>query len=167
MEEIMTTEVEVNETQKYIDTINNLKATTVSKAQYDKLRDENKSLLESLVNGKTMESSSTEEASKPSARELSDKLNKMSKDGTLNLATITTSLQYRDAYIEEFGQDPWCLTGKDSQPTTQDYLDMEETAQGLKQLVEIANGSQEVFQREFTRVLTGTSRPTINPKIRK
>lgn len=167
MEEIMTTEVEVNETQKYIDTINTLKATTVSKAQYDKLRDENKSLLESLVNGKTMESSSTEEASKPSARELSEQLNKMSKDGTPNLAYITASLQYRDAYIEEFGKDPWCLTGKDSQPTTQDYLDMEETAQGLKQLVEIADGSQEVFQREFTRVLTGTSRPTINPKIRK
>ena len=166
MEEIMT-EVEVNETQKYIDTINQLKANSVSKEQYDKLRDENKTLLESLVNGKTMESSSTEEASKPSARELSGKLTAMSKDGTPNLEFIATSLAYRDAYIDEFGKDPWALTGKDSQPTTQDYIEMEQQAQALKQLVEIADGNQEVFQREFTRVLTGSSMPTINPKLRK
>lgn len=167
MENEIMTEVEVNETQKYIDTINQLKASTVSKEQYDKLRDENKTLLESLVNGKSTETSSTEETSKPSAKELSNMLNKMSKGGTTNLEYIATSLQYRDAYIEEFGKDPWCLTGKDSQPTTQDYIDMEEQAQGLKQLVEIADGNNEVFQREFTRVLTGTSRPNINPKLRK
>lgn len=167
MENEIMTEVEVNETQKYIDTINQLKASTVSKEQYDKLRDENKTLLESLVNGKSTETSSTEETSKPSAKELSSILNKMSKSGTTNLEYIATSLQYRDAYIEEFGKDPWCLTGKDSQPTTQDYIDMEEQAQGLKQLVEIADGNNEVFQREFTRVLTGTSRPNINPKLRK
>ena len=167
MENEIMTEVEVNETQKYIDTINQLKASTVSKEQYDKLRDENKTLLESLVNGKSTETSSTEETSKPSAKELSSILNKMSKSGTTNLEYIATSLQYRDAYIEEFGTDPWCLTGKDSQPTTQDYIDMEEQAQGLKQLVEIADGNNEVFQREFTRVLTGTSRPNINPKLRK
>lgn len=166
MEEIMT-EVEVNETQKYIDTINQLKASTVSREQYDKLRDENKTLLESLVNGKTTETSSTEETSKLSARELSDMLSKMSKDGTPNLEYIATSLQYRDAYIEEFGKDPWALTGKDSQPTQQDYIEMEAQAQSLKQLVEIADGNQEVFQREFTRVLTGTSMPNINPKLRK
>lgn len=44
-------ETEVNEYQKYLDSINELKSNTVSKDKYDKIMEENKTLLESIVNG--------------------------------------------------------------------------------------------------------------------
>lgn len=157
---------EVDETQKYVDAINTLKNTTVSREQYDKLRDENKTLLESLVNGRTYETSSTEETAKPSAKELNDKLNKLSKTHSADLEFMETSLAYRDAYIEEFGKDPWCLTGKDSTPTQLDYEDTEQHAQLLKEIIEIAAGNEEVFKREFNRRMS-PGRVSINSKLRK
>ena len=56
--EILTNQMEEttqqNENQQYIDAIRDLKANTVSKDRYNKLMEENKNLLNSLVNGESV-----------------------------------------------------------------------------------------------------------------
>lgn len=57
--EILTNQMEettnnFNENQQYIDAIRDLKANTVSKDRYNKLMEENKNLLNSLVNGESV-----------------------------------------------------------------------------------------------------------------
>ena len=44
----------INENQQYIDAIRDLKANSVSKDRYNKLMEENKNLLNSLVNGEVV-----------------------------------------------------------------------------------------------------------------
>ena len=46
---------EIDSTADYIDTINKLKANTVDKAQFMKLKEENRKLLDSIVNGQGLE----------------------------------------------------------------------------------------------------------------
>ena len=57
-QEILTQQTEEttqqNENQQYIDAIRDLKANTVSKDRYNKLMEENKNLLNSLVNGEVV-----------------------------------------------------------------------------------------------------------------
>lgn len=48
MEEEKATEVEQNEAQKYIDSINELKKNTVPREDYIRLQEENKTLIENL-----------------------------------------------------------------------------------------------------------------------
>ena len=64
MAEIETTTVEEMNNEQYIAAIEELKASTVSRDAYNKLRNENKQLLDALVSGQQLPQQQTE--SKPS-----------------------------------------------------------------------------------------------------
>ena len=67
-----TTTVEEMNNEQYIAAIEELKASTVSRDAYNKLRNENKQLLDALVSGKEMPQAA--EAPKPTVNELRKKL---------------------------------------------------------------------------------------------
>lgn len=74
-EEILTNtqtieETNINENQQYIDAIRDLKANTVSKDRYNKLMEENKNLLNSLVNGESVAAAAPSQPELPPIQDL-------------------------------------------------------------------------------------------------
>ena len=104
MDEINETiETTTTDNNMYIDTINELKQTTVSKAQYEQVLAENKKLLDSLANG---DYSKPAEPEKPKHDLEAHKYKWVATFGlNSNLIPMKAALEYRDAYLEDTGID--------------------------------------------------------------
>lgn len=161
-----TTEQGNDETQKYIDAINEMKANSVPRSDYDKIRDENKKLLEAMVNGKTSESSSTEDTTKPTIQELRDKAYGKDAEKLTDLEYVTTVLDLRDALLEEEGIDHMIPQGKKYSPDYNDQFCAQKVYEGLRHCVEVADGDNDVFIQEITRITADSGLPNIS-KIRR
>lgn len=135
----------------YISAINELKAKSVSREQYEKLKKENQKLLNSVINGTEIEKPTQNE--QPSIDELRKEL--FSKEaidkGMPNLEFAIKSLQLRDAVIAEGGIDPFLPVGKGVDITREDIEAAELTAQVLKECIEYADGDSSVFTNELMR----------------
>lgn len=167
--EVMDSVVEVDETQKYIDTINQMKANSVSRSDYDKVRDENKKLLEAMVNGKYEESSSTEDTAKPSIQELRNKAYGKGCEDLSDLEYVTTVLDLRDALLEEEGIDHMIPSGKKYSPDLNDQHCAQKAYEALRHCVDVADGDNEVFIQELTRITidNGPKLPNKNINYRR
>lgn len=143
-EKIETTTEEVD----YVQAIQELKANSVSKEQYAKLKDENSKLLKSLINGETIEASSLPEKTDVS------KLRNELFDGDVqftNLEYVTKALQLRNAIIEEGGIDPFLPAGHKVIPDDNDIACAKKVAEVLQDCVEFADGDSGVFTAELQR----------------
>ena len=136
----------------YIETINQLKANTVSKESYAKLQEENKKLLQSLVNGETI----TVEKEATDIGELRKEL--FSADTDLsNLDYMTKAMELRDAIIEQGGTDPFLPYGKKIMPTDEDIATANRVADVIKECIEYAEGDSAVFTNELQRRMIDSS----------
>ena len=158
---------EQNDIQKYLDTIASLKANSVSREEYDKVRNENTTLLQAVVNGKTIENSSTEDTSKPSIQELRNKAYGKDVDKLTDLEYVETVLDLRDAIKDETGLDPFIPVGKHYSPDVNDIQAAERTYEGLRHCVDVADGDNEVFIREITRITQDLGLPKKNNNKRR
>lgn len=140
---------QVNEQeQDYIQAINDLKSNTVSKDEYDKLRLENKKLLNSLVNGEKLEASSKKPAT--DINQLRKEL--FSPDSELtNLDYITKALELRTALIESGKPDPFIPQGKNITATEEDIAAANRVANVLQECVDYAAGDSNIFTDEIQR----------------
>lgn len=150
----------VDDTQQdYIDEINKLKETTVPKEQYEKLKADNKKLLESLIKGEQLPVPPQE---KPSIEEMRKKLLNPGKELT-NLEYIENVLALRDAIIEEGGHDPFVATPTTGyNPPQESYDAAEQAALLLQHCIEYADGDSSLFTSELQRHLVdpvGIPRP--------
>ncbi len=132
--------------EQYIAAINQLKENTVSKEQFLKLKQENKQLLDSLVNGQTIEK--PVEVVRPSIDELKAKLG---RDDLSNLDYVSTSLELRNRVLEEQGIDMYCPNGAKYVSTYEDKMAAEKVAEAFQEMIDLADGSNEVFNAEFQR----------------
>ena len=139
----------------YVAAIQELQNTTVSKAQYEKLRSENKKLLDALVSGQQIEQPTVD---KPSITELRTKL--FNKDANLsNLEYVDTALQLRDALIENGEPDPFLPYG-DKVDITNDMRDKaERVAEGLRSCVDFADGDSGIFTAQLQRITKDNMMP--------
>lgn len=144
-------EMQENPADKYLEEIKRLKQTTVSRDDYNAIRDENKKLLEAIVEGKTFESSSTDEAT-PSMEELRKELYGGGIDKMTDLDMVTKTLQLRQMIIDEGGEDPFVPVGQKISPDYNDYASAQRLAEGLQHCVDIADGDNSVFIREVARI---------------
>lgn len=143
--EILETE-QIDETQKYIDAIQEMKKTSVSRDEYDRIRDENTKLLNSLVNGQAYENTSAE-VTKPDVTELRKAWGKEAS----NLQFWENTLSLRDAIIAEGGKDPFLPYGQKIQPTEEDVLKAEKVATVIKECINYADGDSAIFTNELQR----------------
>lgn len=132
---------------KYLDEINNLKANSVSKEEYDKLREENSELLKSIVNSRAPEK---EEPKKP-AVDINELRANFRKENPSNLEYVENALKLRDAIIEQGGTDPFLPQGKKIIPTEQDIEAANRVASVLKECVDYADGDSQLFTNELYR----------------
>ena len=134
----------IEEENDYIKTIQDLKANTVSKDQYEKLKKENKQLLDTLVSGGTIE--------QPKEKVDVDRLRRELNNGNIsNLEYCKTALELRDAIIEEGGRDPFLPFGTHVNPEDSDYASAEKVAQVLKECIDYADGDSSIFTMELQR----------------
>lgn len=154
MSEEITTLEEMNNEQ-YIAAIEDLKANTVSRDAYNKLRSENKQLLDALVSGKELPQ---EPQNKPSINDLRKKL--FNVDGEMsNLEYVETALSLRNSLIEAGERDPFLPIG-DKVTLTAEHIDTaERVAAGLQAMVDFADGDSGIFSAEYQRRVKDAQMP--------
>lgn len=137
----------VNDSTDYIEAIKEMKQNSVDRAAYDKLKSENKQLLDALVNGKEIDIKKEEPVDIAKLRK--DLFN---KDGHMsNLEYISSALKLRDALIEKGERDPFLPYGEKVNLTADHYDKAEQVATVLKECVEFADGDSGIFTAELQR----------------
>ena len=132
----------------YIEALNELKSSTVSKDQYNKLRAENKKLLDALVSGGSIENP----VQKPEVDIDALRKELFNKDAQLtNLEFIEKSLELRDALLDKGEPDPFLPIGSRISPTPEEARIAENVADIYRECIDYANGDSEVFTNELMR----------------
>ena len=137
----------------YIEVINNLKANTVSKDIYQKLKDENKRLLDSLVNGQQVEAPNTPKVSNEELR------NDLFTKNLSNLEFVKRTLQLRQNILDERGEDILAPDGPQFSFSDDDRRDAQRVADALQSCVDTADGNSAIFTNELQRILKDTPLP--------
>lgn len=141
---------EETEENDYIQAINELKANTVDKSQYEKLKAENKKLLDSLVSGQTPDIAKPVE--KPDINELRRKL--FNPDNNLsNLDYVNSMLKLRNVLIENGERDPFLPIGEKVEITADTVQKAENVAIALQDCIDYADGDSGIFTAQLQRIM--------------
>lgn len=138
-----------NDSNHYIEAIKEMKANTVDKEAYLKLKEENKQLLNSLVNGEEIKGQEPEQ--KESIEDLRSKLFGTKRKDLNNLDFVENALKLRGALMEAGETDPFVPTGSKIQPTDEDFAKAKKVADTLQECVDYADGDPDVFTDELKR----------------
>ncbi len=136
----------------YIDAIKELKQNSVDKAKYDALRLENKKLLEAVVNGQQIEQVAPAEVDIDQLRK--DLVN---SENMSNLEYVTKALELRNALLDKGYEDPFVPQGEKISATDADYATANRVATALQEMVDVADGDNNVFLNEFHRRVKDTN----------
>ena len=149
--EISVTGTVEDNTQDYLAAIKELKQNSVDRSEYDKLRAENKKLIDAVVNGQPGQEEPV--VSKHSKEQIDDLRNELfnSPRELNNLEYVTKAMELREALIENGEPDPFLPVGKQISPTRDDLEGAEKVAQVYKECIEYAEGDSEVFTNELMR----------------
>ena len=149
--EISVTGTVEDNTQDYLAAIKELKQNSVDRSEYEKLRAENKKLIDAVVNGQPGQEEPV--VSKHSKEQIDDLRNELfnSPRELNNLEYVTKAMELREALIENGEPDPFLPVGKQISPTRDDLEGAEKVAQVYKECIEYAEGDSEVFTNELMR----------------
>lgn len=146
MPENETQELE-QENNQYIDALNELKANTVDKSKYEALQAENKKLLNSLVNGQTVDVPREE---KIDVNELRSKV--LTQDNNMNnLTYIENVMKLRKAVMDEGQKDPFLPSGHDVIPSKEEIEAANRVASVFQECIDYADGDSTIFTNELMR----------------
>ena len=149
--EISVTGTVEDNTQDYLAAIKELKENSVNRSEYDKLRAENKRLIDAVVNGQPgQEEQVVVRHSKEQIDDLRNELFNSPRELN-NLEFITKAMELREALMENGEPDPFLPVGKQISPTRDDIEGAEKVAQVYKECIEYAEGDSEVFTNELMR----------------
>ena len=137
-------------TSDYIEQIKKLKESSVSKDDYNKLKADNKKLIDALANGTQMDVVESKVSAVDKINELRTKL--FSKGSNLNnLDYCKTAVELRDALIENGDRDPFLPYGHDVIATDSDYESANRVATVMKECIDYADGDSDIFTNELQR----------------
>ena len=144
------------DTNNYIEALKEMKANSVNRAAYDRLKEENKQLLDALINGGQV----TRELQKEPADidSLRKKLFSEDEDTELsNLDYMKTALELREALLDQGSPDPFLPYGQNIAPTDEDIRTADRVAEAIKSCIDYADGDSEIFTNELQRIMVDTS----------
>ena len=146
-------------TNDYIEQIKRLKESSVSKDDYNKLKADNKKLIDALANGSQLESVvDSKVSSVEKINELRSKL--FSKGSNLNnLEYCKTAVELRDALIENGERDSFLPFGHNVVATESDHETAERVATIMKECIDYADGDSDIFTNELQRRTVDISIP--------
>ena len=148
-DEVQNNQPDTDTSVDYISAINEIKANSVSKEDYLKLREENQRLLKAFVNGETP--GSAQHVEKPDINALRAELFGNSKKDLSNLEFVDKALELRQAVIDDGGLDPFVANSRLVHPTDEDFTRAEKVANILQECVDYADGNAGVFTDELKR----------------
>lgn len=134
-------------TPDYLAAINELKQNSVNREDYNKLKAENKKLLDSIVNGTPVEVQS------PQRKSIEELRAAYLKEDQTNLEYISNTLKLREALMSEGKPDPFLPIGEQILPTDEDIAAANKVASVLQECVDYAEGDSAVFTNELQRRL--------------
>lgn len=134
-------------TPDYLAAINELKQNSVNREDYNKLKAENKKLLDSIVNNVPVEVQS------PQRKSIEELRAAYLKEDQTNLEYISNALKLREALISEGKPDPFLPIGEQILPTDEDVAAANKVASVLQECVDYAEGDSAVFTNELQRRL--------------
>lgn len=143
----------VDDSVDYISALNEMKQNSVSRSEYEKLKADNKRLLDSIVNGT---SENVEVLPKKSIEEL--RKNFM-KEGVSNLDYWKNALELRERLIEEGQPDPMIPTGVRVAANQMDYDGVEKLVSGIRHCIDYADGDSQLFTNELQRITRDVNIP--------
>lgn len=133
-----------------VSALNEIKQNTVSKEAYDELRQANKQLMDTIVNGQSQQQADVKEdvnVDEIRAELFGDKRRDLS-----NREYVEKMLDLRKGLMERGEQDPFVMkAGKKSSPEKDDFEKAQAVADVLQECVDIADGNDDVFNNEFQR----------------
>ena len=152
MENNENVEIETPE-MNYAEVIKNLKETTVSREEYNRVMNENKTLANALA---TSPAKSTDDAEVelPTDEYIDGLRKKLFKiNGSLsNREFIKTSLDLRDALMARGERDPFLPVSKEYIDNPSDMAAVNNLANGLREIVEYSGNDDALFNSELKRV---------------
>ena len=134
-------------TPDYLAAINELKQNSVNREDYNKLKAENKKLLDSIVNGTSVE------VQMPQSKSIDELRAAYLKEDQTNIEYISNALKLREALIAEGKPDPFLPIGEQILPTDEDIAAANKVASVLQECVDYAEGDSAVFTNELQRRL--------------
>lgn len=144
-EKVVTGTVDDN-TQDYLAAIKELKENSVDRSEYDKLKAENKKLINAVVNGQTVDVES-----QPKMREPEVIREELFNHEHNNLDYVKLALELRSTLIAKGEPDPFLPTGSQIAPTADDVEKAEKVASVYQECIDYADGNSELFTQELMR----------------
>lgn len=147
--EVKNDQQETDTSVDYISAINEMKKNSVSKEAYNSLREENRKLINSLVNSSPLE----EKKSAKPVYDITELRNKLFGEKTLsNLEYAKTALDLRNALIENGEDDPFLPKCEKLSWDENDINKANKVAEALQKCIDYAEGDNEVFTNELQRI---------------
>ena len=146
-------------TNDYIEQIKKLKENSVSKDDYDKLRLDNRRLIDALANGTQLEGKV--EPKIDAVENINNLRKKLFSKGTNlnNLEYCDTALQLREALIENGNRDPFLPFGHNVIATDSDIETANRVATVMRECIDYADGDSDIFTNELQRRTVDISIP--------
>ena len=149
----------VDTTQDYISAINEIKQNTVSKEAYNKVVEDNKKLLDSLVHGTGNGQDQEQKPKEPDIDELREELYGVNRNDMTNYEYVDKTLQLRKAIMDKGGVDPFVPSGRKIQPSLEDFQKAQNVADILQEQVDdVKNnygGDPSIFNDKLSRIING------------
>ena len=138
-------------TQDYLAAIKELKQNSVGREEYEKLKTENKKLIDAVVNGQPgQEEQQVVVHTQEEINALRNELFNSDKELS-NLEYVKKAIELREALMENGQPDPFIPVGKQISPTREDIEIAEKVAQVYKECIEYAEGDSQMFTNELMR----------------
>ena len=155
-ENVVTVEDNTND---YIEQIKKLKESSVSKDDYNKLKADNKKLIDALANGSQLEG--VVEPKIDAVENINNLRKKLfSKGSNLNnLEYCKTAVELRDALIEKGERDPFLPFGHNVVTTDSDNETANRVATIMRECIDYADGDSDIFTNELQRRTVDISIP--------
>ena len=135
----------------YIEQIEQLRANSVSKADYDKLKAEHNRAMNALINGGQIDTPKAEKVDKDALRK---ELYNSQDTGLSNLDYWQKTLTLRQAIIDDGGKDPFLPYGQKIAPTAEDVEAANRVAKVVQECIDYAEGDSRIFTNELDRRTT-------------
>lgn len=155
---------EQDETKKYLDAIKELRETSVSRQEYDKVREENRTLLQAIVSGETLKDASTDAPQTVDCEKLREDLYGSDKDKLNDYEYLTKTLQLRNELLEKTGVDYFATSSPYVQPSAEALEQAQCFAEAIEHSAEYSQGDNAVFINEMNRLMVDTMRIPVRKK---
>lgn len=146
-EEIKQEQEQEPENIDYIEAIEKLKENSVPKEDYEKLREENKRLLDNFINGNVEKEQ--QEKKEIDVKALEKRLSERDPRMT-TLEGMKLILDLREADMSAGKRDPF-ISANNHAPTKEDFEKAEQRAQIYKECIDYAEGDPNLFAQELSR----------------